>query len=186
MDPRLYDVLFSGELVAGTAPAEVKRRLAALFKSDAAAIERLFSGQTVVIKKGVDESTAARYREALRQAGAVCEVRAVASAPAAEQPPVREVSSSQPAVSGGQGGQTHESAREAEPAPAESLASAAILPAGTLLPQPPAIEPPRYDLHGLSLAEAGVDLTTPEPAPARALPDISGISLAPVGSDLAD
>lgn len=182
MDPRLYDVLFSGELVAGTVPAEVKRRLAALFKSDASAIERLFSGQTVVIKKGVDESTAARYREALRQAGAVCEVRAVASAPSS----ARDVPSSPPAVSGQGGGRSHESARETSPAPAESLAAAAILPAGTLLPQPPAIEPPQYDLHGLSLSEAGVDLTTPQPAPARALPDISGISLAPVGSDLVD
>ena len=69
MDTRRYDVIFNGELVEDSDPAEVRRRLAALFKSDAAAIERLFSGQAVAIKKGVDEATAARYRDAMRQAG---------------------------------------------------------------------------------------------------------------------
>lgn len=160
-DIRLYDVVFSGELFAGTEPAEAKRRLAALFKSDAAAIERLFSGQPIVIRKGVDESTATRYREAMRQVGAVCEITAAKPEGEAAAPALRQPS-------------------------AGSLAGAAILPAGTPFPQSPAAEPPRYNLEKFTLAELGADLMTPVPVAARVIPDISGITLAPIGSSLTD
>ena len=156
MDDRRYDVTFDGELLPDADPAEVRLRLAALFKSDAAAIERLFSGGTVVIKKGVDEATAFRYRDAMRQAGAVCRVRPV------------------PADAAG-------AAREE---PASDLASAAILPAGELLPQPPSVATPHFDLDGLSIAAVGVDLVEAVAVAHPPLPDISGITLAPPGSDL--
>lgn len=158
MDTRRYDVIFNGELVEDSDPAEVRRRLAALFKSDAAAIERLFSGQAVAIKKGVDEATAARYRDAMRQAGALCRLRAEGDSTEAEAEP---------------------------PSAAESgLAGVAILPAGELLPQSPPVDPPHFDLDGFSLAALGVDLAPPSTVPPRPLPDISGITLAPPGSDL--
>jgi hypothetical protein len=159
MDTRRYDVIFSGELVEGSNPAEVRRRLAALFKSDEAAVERLFSGQAVVIKKAVDEATAARYREAMRQAGAVCRLRIEGDVAATE-------ATASPVVGEG------------------SLAGVAILPAGELLPQSPQVEPPHFDLDGFSLAAIGVDLAPPSTVAPRPLPDISGITLAPPGSDL--
>lgn len=153
MDRRLYDVVFAGELLPDTDPAEAKRRLAALFRSDAATIERLFSrGAAVVLKKGVDEATAFRYRDAMRQAGAVCEVRPAAA--------------------------------DSGPVPASDLASAAILPAGELLPQPPPVEAPHFDLDGLSLAALGENLTGPPAAAPVPLPDVSRITLAPPGADL--
>ncbi len=161
MDTRRYDVVFSGELVEDSDPAEVRRRLAVLFKSDAAAIERLFSGPAVVIKKDVDEATAARYRDALRQAGALCRLRV-------------------------EGDVSGEAAEETASAAAGSLAGVAILPAGELLPQTPPVEPPHFDLEGFSLAALGVDLAPPLTVSPRPLPDISGITLAPPGSDLID
>jgi hypothetical protein len=171
--PRLYDVVFSGELLAGSDPAEARRRLAALFKSDAAAIERLFSGQPVAIKKGVNEGTAARYREAFRQAGAACQICVVPVAVAA--PPPERVAQSMPQSI---------APESAASALAGSLGGVTILPAGTLLPQPELVEPPQYDLRGFTLAEIGVDLASPRQIKARPIPDISAITLAPVGIDL--
>jgi hypothetical protein len=152
VDVRRYDVLFSGELVPGVDRETAKARLAALFKTDVSGLGRLFSGETIVIKKGLDEATAHRYREAMKQAGAVCRVRpSIPASPAA---------------------------------PAGSLATATVLPPGSLLPQPPTVPPLEFDLAGLTIAPPGVQLID-HPAPKSvSLPDISGITLAAPGEVL--
>ena len=43
MSDQQFDVFFRGDIVAGQAVAEVKERLAGLFKLDAAQVEQLFS-----------------------------------------------------------------------------------------------------------------------------------------------
>jgi hypothetical protein len=66
-----FDIQFAGELVQGADRQAVRERLRDLFKLTPDALERLFSGQAVMIKRGLDTQTAARYRDAFRDAGAV-------------------------------------------------------------------------------------------------------------------
>ena len=55
MSEKTFEVVFQGQLVEGAALEKVKANVAALFKVDVAKVERLFTGATVSIKKGVDE-----------------------------------------------------------------------------------------------------------------------------------
>ena len=69
-----YRVIFKGKTDPGKDIASVKQALAGLFKTDAGAVEKLFSGQPVVIKKDIDQDTANQYQAALKKIGAHCEV----------------------------------------------------------------------------------------------------------------
>ncbi len=182
-----FDLIFTGELIDGCEPAQVRRDLERLFKTDAAAISRLFTGMPVVIKKDIDEQTAKRYRAALQQVGALCQVRPAAGTDAQEG-------------AAGQGVTTV--------APASSLTSAAILPPGSILTESRMIAPPAFDFTGLSVAPpgetlveraqlapapppapgayqvapAGTDLVEPRRITPAPLPDISALTMAPPGT----
>jgi hypothetical protein len=67
----LYDILFSGELLPGADPSEVKTRLQSLFKLSDEVARRLFSGQTLALKRGLDPTRAERLRRIFLEAGAV-------------------------------------------------------------------------------------------------------------------
>ena len=73
-----YAVIFRGTLIEGSDPAVVRANLAKLFNADAARIEKMFSGQTVIIKKGLDAAEAQKYRAALAKAGIVNMSKALA------------------------------------------------------------------------------------------------------------
>ena len=75
-----FDILFAGKLRAGADPAAVRARIQELFKLTDPDADRLFSGRTIAIKRGVDGERAGRLREAFLEAGALVEVVA------AEQP----------------------------------------------------------------------------------------------------
>ncbi|EWC43016.1 DUF805 domain-containing protein [Pseudomonas stutzeri] len=70
MQETQFKIVFNGELVSGIALQTVKDNLAALFKTDATKIERLFDGQATVIKSKLDSAEADRYLAALLRAGA--------------------------------------------------------------------------------------------------------------------
>ena len=73
-DRSLYKISFYGALEAGHDLDSVKKKLAELFKTDDAVIDQLLSSLPAVIKKGVDLDTATKYRTALKQVGAVCQI----------------------------------------------------------------------------------------------------------------
>ena len=75
MNDELFEVAFSGEIRVGENPEDVKARVGKMFNADEAKIEQLFSGNRIVIKKNVDQQTAAKYETALNRAGAECEVK---------------------------------------------------------------------------------------------------------------
>lgn len=77
MSEKLFDIIFSGEIVSGAELDTVKQNIAQMFRADEARITQMFSGHKVVIKRQLDEATAARYRGAFQKAGAMCEVRPV-------------------------------------------------------------------------------------------------------------
>ncbi len=68
----LYNVVFEGELLPGQDADAVKKRLRSLLKTDAEAINRLFSGGPVHIRKNVDEPTGRKFELVFKKAGAVC------------------------------------------------------------------------------------------------------------------
>ena len=77
-----YKLVFRGEVLEGQHPAVVRRRLGELLSIDEARLERLFSGQPVVVKAEADEATAARFEGLFRKAGA--RLWALARPPAVE------------------------------------------------------------------------------------------------------
>lgn len=67
-EPR-YKIVFDGALQPGVDLTTAKLNLAALFKSDVAAIERLFNGSTVALKRDLIHSDAQTYLQALSKTG---------------------------------------------------------------------------------------------------------------------
>ncbi|MGE0371287.1 MAG: hypothetical protein AB7Q01_05275 [Gammaproteobacteria bacterium] len=207
MDPREYDIVYSGALVAGRDPAHVKSELARLFKTDAAGVERLFSGQTVIIKKAVDRQTAEKYRAVMQKAGAVCEIRdrteapkdttaapSVASAGRMTIAPAGEILTTPRTVSSPAYDFAHMSVAAAgadilddggavAAAPLYDLSALSMAPPGIDLIEQRRVDPaPLPDFSGMNIADAGVDLDTRTPPAAAAQPDISAIALAPAGT----
>jgi thioredoxin-related protein len=86
MSAQRYRVVFEGEILDGFQVEEVKRGLAALFKTSEAQTERFFSGKRLAIKKDVDRETAIKYLQAFERAGAVCRMEALETHSSLEQP----------------------------------------------------------------------------------------------------
>lgn len=76
-----YLVVFTGKIKAGLDHDKVMNNLSLLFKKDIGFINRLFSGQHVIIKRDLDQKSAQKYKMALGNAGAICEVQESQTAP---------------------------------------------------------------------------------------------------------
>lgn len=97
MNEERFDLVFSGELVAGFELAQVKKNIQVLFRIDDAKVNALFSGKPIPLRKGLDADAANKYRVAMKKAGARVDVvlsrdppaptaQAAASPPAAGEP----------------------------------------------------------------------------------------------------
>ena len=64
-----YRLVFRGEVLEGQHRAVVRRRLTELMRLSEPQVEKLFSGDPVVLKSDVDRKTAARYQTLFKQAG---------------------------------------------------------------------------------------------------------------------
>ncbi|KAF0867174.1 DUF805 domain-containing protein [Pseudomonas sp. LD120] len=69
MSETRYKIVFDGTLLPGVEKSTAQLNLAELFKSDTAAVERLFSGQPVELKRDLSQADAQRYLQALTNAG---------------------------------------------------------------------------------------------------------------------
>ncbi|WP_024645936.1 DUF805 domain-containing protein [Pseudomonas syringae] len=69
MTDTLFKIMFEGQVRDGVEPETAKANVAGLFKSDAAAVEKLFSGNPVTLKRGLVHTEAERYITALKEAG---------------------------------------------------------------------------------------------------------------------
>lgn len=72
-----YELAFYGELMPGADLNDCKSKLAQLFKASTAQIEKMFSGQRVVLKSKLDIDTAEKYLGALKARGALCKLELV-------------------------------------------------------------------------------------------------------------
>ncbi len=196
-DEKRYDVIFEGHLVEGADPGVVRDNVAALFKTVPGKLDRLFSGRRYTIKSGVDETTARKYQQAMRKAGALCQIqerREEADHPGGhgrftlappgvvmdetappEAPAIDTASLSvmDPGVEMGEAGGVADG--QAVPAPIQ----AEIAPPGAVLVESPPVEGCEINTEGLSLAERGEDLQEKRPPQAAAVPDTRHITLIP-------
>ncbi|CAD5109221.1 hypothetical protein [Zestomonas carbonaria] len=156
----LYEIAFSGQLVPGAEPEQVRANLAKLFQADAQRIAVLFSGRRIVIKNGLDGATAEKYRVAMERAGARAEVAAME---------VEEVELAPPPAP--------------EPAPVAAPAAAPgrlkVAPRDEYMAAFSEVDAPDF-----GMAPVGADLQDERPDPAAPQVDLSQFSLAPVGSDM--
>ncbi|MGC5699685.1 DUF805 domain-containing protein [Pseudomonas sp. NFXW11] len=76
MSETRYKIVFDGTLLPGVEKSTAQLNLAELFKSDTAAVERLFSGQRVELKRDLTQADAQRYLQALTEAGVDARIEA--------------------------------------------------------------------------------------------------------------
>ncbi len=88
MTKKSVDVYLLAQARAGIERETLVRNLAALFKKDVPAIEKILAKPRTLIKTGVDAATAEKYCRAIRQAGCDCELleREVISPPLSTAP----------------------------------------------------------------------------------------------------
>ncbi len=210
-----YAVIFQGQIADGADPAAVRANLGKLFKADSERVEKMFSGQKVVIKRGLDVDSAAKYKAVLLKAGALVAVVDMAAkipaetkpaAPASPQPNVAPAPAVESAVP-----EAAPAAVSVETAPEPATTTTVpaddapqTVPAGfagadappnalnTTMAEPGATlaesqhtEAPAIAVDHLSMADAGVVLSEHEPAPEPEY-DLSSMSLDPPGVTLAE
>lgn len=197
MSQKTFEVVFSGKLVEGAVLEQVKANVAAMFKVEVAKVERLFSGATVSIKKGLDEATAKKYLMALSRAGAVCQVvnrAAVAEKPASSAPssanaaakaaPPPKAAAAKSSVTSVELGLQKSVVKES-PQGVGELGAASIDDPGTILVEHQDIPVPEIDTHDLSLDQPGVALSEHEEVVAPQV-DVSAFSMSEVGEILGE
>ncbi|MGH8385559.1 MAG: DUF805 domain-containing protein [Pseudomonas sp.] len=69
MSENRFKIVFDGALLPGVDITTAKLNLAALFKSDVAAIERLFNGRPIALKRDLSHVDAQTYLQALKNTG---------------------------------------------------------------------------------------------------------------------
>lgn len=69
MSDNRFKIVFDGALLPGVESTTAKLNLAELFKSDVGAIEKLFTGRPVALKRDLSRSDAETYLTALKNAG---------------------------------------------------------------------------------------------------------------------
>lgn len=84
-----FDVYFTGEIVSGNNPAEVKTRIAKLFGLSDDRLDALFNGESQRIKTNIKADEAAKYHQAFLKSGALAAI-----VPTGSKPPVPSPASS--------------------------------------------------------------------------------------------
>lgn len=169
MSEELYEVAFSGAILEDADIEQVKAKVGAMFKADATKLAQLFSGKRVVIKKNIDQATANKYKTALMNAGADCEVKslseAVSSAPLdkpldkpQEKPAVEPVKATEKTFSGDVAAAPQTDPLGISADDIEDL-NVNIAPLGSdMQDEIKEVAAPDLDVSGLDMAEPGSDL----------------------------
>ena len=192
MSDQLFEVAFSGQIADGADLDQVKARVGKMFNADETKIAQLFSGKRIVIKKNIDQATAAKYRAALNKAGAICDVKAMGApadaAPAAAPEPAPAATPEPASAAAPVQIETKYDGEVAPPPQTDPLGitgddiedlAATIAPVGSKMQDDyQAPEEPEIDLAGLEVAPVGSDLDTSKKEPDPPPPDTTGITLA--------
>lgn len=175
----MYQLVFKGERVAGVDENTARANAMALFKATIAQVDRMFSGQAVVIRNKLDEDTANKYLAVLRKHGMICYIEPMADAAVPEPAPSRP----EPVPTA--------SVPRPEPVPAAQDATGGS--AGRIDVEPGdrlAVAGDKVDdilsHSSLKLDPVGVRMSEEADAAAPVFEHLEDWSLAPVGSDLGE
>lgn len=154
-----FEVVFHGRVRPEVAPEQARARIGQLFQVGERQLDVLFSGRRIVIKQGLDQAAAEKYRQAIERAGALCEIQIMdeGAASADAQPPSTPSPAAQP-----------EQRRVETLAPRDEFMAAFSDVEAPDLP----LAPLGADMQDSYAEHAPLDL------------DLSAFSLAPPGSDL--
>lgn len=157
-----YNVYFSGKIMKGQDPEEVRKKIGAMFKLEGSKLDRLFSGQAEAIKQGLDMDHAVKYRVAFRDAGALVEIRQVESSQseAASAPSQSRESAPQEALtlSPPNSFDLSDCAVPVTPQEIPDISSLALDKPGGMLDESSPAEPLEIDTDELELDQPGVVL----------------------------
>lgn len=160
----LYSIVFRGDILPGHQLAEVRQRMAQLFKLDDARLAAVFSGKPVVLKKDCDLATAEKMKAVLNKAGADVEIKSGSPTTAPFAPPSPPKPAATPVAT-------------PRPAPAAAVppppSRPAVAPAAAAPAPPPATAPRPVApaaAAGLKVAGVGQLITEAERAAMRKPP----------------
>ena len=189
MSDQLFEIAFSGRISDGANPAEVRASIGKMFNADEGKLAQLFSGKRIVIKKNLDQATAAKYKSAFNRAGAECEVRPMGGAPAAQskaQPKAAPAKAAAPAAAP-VAGEPVDYGDVAPPPQTDPLGitgdqiddlQASVAPVGSAMQdnydEPPE---PEFDLTGFDIAPVGATIGGGKKQPDPPPPDTTGLAL---------
>jgi hypothetical protein len=188
MPAQLFDIFFSGQIMEGQDPAEVRERIRRMFNAQDDQLQRLFSGEPVRIKGGADEEEASKYRLAFRDAGALVEIKL---AEAADSEEMAAPAVSEPSATGRKSadsgltllppntGSLIDCAREIEPQEIPDISSLALSPEGTLIDESEEAPPAEIDTGELTVspAQSGTLEDCQQPVEPYPIPDISDLQM---------
>ncbi len=196
----LYDIILTGKLEPGFSQAEVRFQLADLFKVEPEKIASVLANAPQVIRRGVAQSVAERYVDAIRRCGAQAELecktateekRATETPPQIESPPtpppapnhVNTAENSWSLSAPGTDLLKPEERKQVTPTQVNTE-HLQLLPPSPLESKPAVVPPPPATEH-LSVAAPGEDLLVLKPLVKRAnIGDLSHLDILPPGSDL--
>ncbi len=185
-----FDIVFYGILQPGKDKESAVQNMARLFKTTPEKIRPYFAGGRKVIKSGVDEQTAEKYRAALENVGLVIklEARETATQTRPESEAGSKTESNETDISVAPvGDDVLENPPRVEPQPIGDISDLTLAEVGAdVLENPPEVVPqPIGDISDLTLAEVGADLLeNPPEVVSQPISDISNITMAEVGADV--
>lgn len=193
MSEQQYELAFYGKLVEGSTLQQTKEQVAQLFKTGVEQIEKMFTGNRVVIRNKLDQETAMKYIVALKKRGAICQVEKMGELGIAVNFEEASTNSATPVPDAAANAiQTEKTSTKASMSltglpivgdKVDEILRAAnfdLAPVGSRLEEEKKVTPVELDaLDNVSLAPVGSQLVeTKEPLPVS-VPDTSHIQLAP-------
>lgn len=199
----MFQLVFKGECTPGTDLETARNNARTLFKASVEQLDRMFSGQPVVIRNKLEQVQAEKYLAVLKRHGMVAHVQPMAGAtqastlssspssepdpaPASQPRPAPETSRSP------EPGHVAHGGKAPEPEPGDRLPVAGekvddilagsgltLDPVGVTLAEHQDAEAPMFEhLDDWSLAPPGSDLGVKRDLPPPMVPDVSHLSLA--------
>lgn len=190
----MFQLIFKGECAPGVDLETARNNARALFKASVEQVDRMFSGQPVVIRNKLEEVQAEKYRAVLQKHGMIAHVQSMdgtaparpapvsapppKAEPAPERAPSRGTVSSQGRIPDTEPGERLKVAGEK----VDGILSGSGLsldPVGVTLMEHKEVEAPMFQrLDDWTLAPAGTDLGVERDLPPPVVPDVSHLSLA--------
>lgn len=176
----MFQLVFKGECAPDTDLEAARSNARALFKASLEQVDKMFSGQRVVIRNKLDEAQAEKYRQVLLKHGMVAHIEPMAEArPVAPQPPAAE-----PAATAKAPPSPSATAKETPSASVQSSGASVEVEPGERLPVAGDKVDSILSGTGLKLDPVGVTLAESEVVEAPMFEHLDDWTLAPAGSDI--